>query len=103
MTRKPRRLPERIRDMLVDRIWLGRQQPLAAWTSNVTASPDLLEQRLIPRWTRLPTRSASPAVYNAEFIHHAGRVLIMEAEQLNIIANRLVDLGQRATELRRYL
>jgi hypothetical protein len=44
------------------------------------------------------------AVYNnAEFIHHAGRVLIMEAEQLNIIENRLADLGQRATELRRYL
>jgi hypothetical protein len=29
--------------------------------------------------------------------------IIMEAEQLNIIANRLVDLAQRATELRRYL
>lgn len=28
---------------------------------------------------------------------------IMEAEQLNIVANRLVDLAQRATELRRYL
>ena len=27
----------------------------------------------------------------------------MEAEQLNIIANRLVDIAQRATELRRYL
>ncbi len=27
----------------------------------------------------------------------------MEAEQLNIIENRLDDLGQRATELRRYL
>jgi hypothetical protein len=29
--------------------------------------------------------------------------IIMEAEQLNIVANRLVDLAQRATELRRYL
>ena len=29
--------------------------------------------------------------------------MIMEAEQLNIVANRLVDLAQRATELRRYL
>jgi hypothetical protein len=28
---------------------------------------------------------------------------IMEAEQLNQIANRQVDLAQRATELRRYL
>jgi hypothetical protein len=27
----------------------------------------------------------------------------MEAEQLNQIANRLVDIAQRATELRRYL
>jgi hypothetical protein len=27
----------------------------------------------------------------------------MEAEQLNIIANRLADLAQRAAELRRYL
>jgi len=27
----------------------------------------------------------------------------MEAEQLNLIENRLADLGQRATELRRYL
>lgn len=27
----------------------------------------------------------------------------MEAEQLNIIANRLTDLAQRAAELRRYL
>ena len=40
-------------------------------------------------------------VYNACFIS-AVRT-IMEAEQLNIIANRLVDLAQRATELRRYL
>ena len=29
--------------------------------------------------------------------------MIMEAEQLNIVTNRLVDLAQRATELRRYL
>ena len=28
---------------------------------------------------------------------------VMEAEQLNLIANRLVDIAQRATELRRYL
>jgi len=27
----------------------------------------------------------------------------MEAEQLNAISNQLVDLAQRATELRRYL
>ncbi|MQM29248.1 MAG: peptide chain release factor 2 [Candidatus Accumulibacter phosphatis] len=27
----------------------------------------------------------------------------MEAEQLNLIENRLDDLGQRAAELRRYL
>jgi len=27
----------------------------------------------------------------------------MEAEQLNIIDNRLADLAQRASELRRYL
>ena len=29
--------------------------------------------------------------------------MIMEAEQLNIVTNRLVDLAQRTTELRRYL
>ena len=29
--------------------------------------------------------------------------MIMEAEQLNIVTNRLVDLAQRAAELRRYL
>ncbi len=28
---------------------------------------------------------------------------VMEAEQLNQIANRLADLGQRAIALRRYL
>jgi hypothetical protein len=28
---------------------------------------------------------------------------IMEAEQLNIIANRLADIAQRTAELRRYL
>ena len=40
-------------------------------------------------------------VYNLSFIAIAWK--IMEAEQLNIISNRLVDLAQRATELRRYL
>lgn len=40
-------------------------------------------------------------VYNPTFIAIAWK--IMEAEQLNIISNRLVDLAQRATELRRYL
>lgn len=48
-------------------------------------------------------RSGSVGVYNAKFIHHPSRALIMEAEQLNAIENRLADLGQRATELRRYL
>ena len=41
------------------------------------------------------------SVYNNRFISVVGT--IMEAEQLNIIANRLVDLAQRAIELRRYL
>ena len=30
-------------------------------------------------------------------------IIIMEAEQLNHIANQLVDIAQRADELRRYL
>lgn len=40
-------------------------------------------------------------VYNLSF--HGFSRHIMEAEQLNQIANRLVDIAQRATELRRYL
>ena len=39
--------------------------------------------------------------YNAYFISAPGTT--MEAEQLNIIANRLTDLAQRTAELRRYL
>ncbi len=48
------------------------------------------------------SRSAASGVYNAHLIHHASAAT-MEAEQLNIIENRLTDLGQRASELRRYL
>ena len=40
-------------------------------------------------------------VYNPVFYSALGT--IMEAEQLNIIANRLADLAQRTAELRRYL
>jgi hypothetical protein len=29
--------------------------------------------------------------------------MVMEAERINIIANRLADLAQRTAELRRYL
>ncbi|KFB70494.1 MAG: hypothetical protein AW09_004426 [Candidatus Accumulibacter phosphatis] len=38
---------------------------------------------------------------HSPFIKQAGSS--MEAEQLNLIENRLADLGQRTTELRRYL
>ena len=41
-------------------------------------------------------------VYNDRLNPHA-MDRHMEAEQLNTIENRLDDLGQRATELRRYL
>jgi hypothetical protein len=41
-------------------------------------------------------------VYNGRFILQVIRKN-MEAEQLNLIENRLDDLGQRAAELRRYL
>jgi hypothetical protein len=47
-------------------------------------------------------RQLATDVYNERFIHQAIREN-MEAEQLNLIENRLADLGQRATELRRYL
>ena len=51
--------------------------------------------------TRAAIESGAGCVYNARF-NSAIRTL-MEAEQLNSIANRLVDIAQRATELRRYL
>lgn len=54
-----------------------------------------------PLIIRTAIRSNPGSVYNAQFISVLRT--IMEAEQLNIIANRLVDLAQRATELRRYL
>lgn len=49
----------------------------------------------------LTTARASDG-YNSTFPHQKIRD-IMEAEQLNIIDNRLADLAQRASELRRYL
>lgn len=57
------------------------------------------------RWARrLPVaaRLDAPHVYNVRPVHHANRQ-DMEAEQINTIDNRLADLGQRTTELRRYL
>ena len=39
-------------------------------------------------------------MYNSGF---SAEYDIMEAEQLNALANRLEDLGRRTTELRRYL
>ena len=46
-------------------------------------------------------RSLAPGGYNSSF--YCAVKTIMEAEQLNIIANRLADLTQRTAELRRYL
>jgi len=40
--------------------------------------------------------------YNRGF-YSSGTDTIMEAEQLNALANRFADLEQRANELRRYL
>ena len=59
-------------------------------------------QTLIPPATAQPPSSPARAAYIMHGLNSAVR-LIMEAEQLNIIANRLVDIAQRATELRRYL
>lgn len=47
-------------------------------------------------------RQLAADVYNGRFILQVIREN-MEAEQLNLIENRLDDLGQRAAELRRYL
>ncbi|KFB67438.1 MAG: hypothetical protein CAPSK01_003198 [Candidatus Accumulibacter vicinus] len=49
----------------------------------------------------LPGSARRTYIMRSSFIKQAGS--IMEAEQLNLIENRLADLGQRATELRRYL
>lgn len=58
-------------------------------------------QRIAPPLSSASDDQIATSVYNAGFSNNAW--MIMEAEQLNIVANRLVDLAQRATELRRYL
>ncbi|HUY02111.1 MAG TPA: hypothetical protein VMV33_02395 [Rhodocyclaceae bacterium] len=51
------------------------------------------------RRTILVNSLPRPAVYNLPFWKYPA----MEAERINILANRLADLSGRCTELRRYL
>ena len=66
--------------------------------------PDELRARRGRDYSTAFTPNTRAASYNNEFIAPPLEIdCIMEAEQLNSLANHLEDLAERATGLRRYL
>jgi len=78
-----------------------RSFDLAANQRNRPTTPETRARHFIVPAAATAGAAQTPAVIIPPLFQRTGS--IMEAEQLNIIANRLTDLTQRTAELRRYL